>query len=600
MLNTLATILEKRGSEYVDKFLSEKVTITEKLDTYRVLFEKVNGELRFSKKDNSELGLIERVLTNIWEDAIVELSIILNLNLIPEGLSFGIAYTPVNKPIRLMYERLPKYVLTDVTKRDPDTKKVLESYDYDEVTSWATTLGLARPPIVFEGELAESQKQQLIEYAQGNYIDGDKLFRIFPEGSYSKAEVIEGIIIKGENQICQVESYEFKILNETYQRVENSREFYDLMLLRINSFMDDYRFPVLEGDNSDDLYLELICDIFNNFCKSGLIAEDLDPNLLSPPSFGYGGNLNVLLLKNGWTIDILKEGTDIHDAVFKIMLSSFRKYKKAYGLLRESDVAKFNTYVYFINEATKGAPLPKIGKVEMITEQGSNNIVVKATEEKIRTDVDTMRVISSVQKAFNPVAPSVRKGKQKCVVYVIDPQPLTEDIKVNVESLAKLWKAPVLLAFVEGERKVEGKDFHLSDQLKRSQLESFADDHQKLVPAFFSLSSWDLIELFEYCRPNYEPIAVITDAEKKSEFVLQLYFEEEVMGERIGVEQNFNIGEMENSQLLLGFRAIEDGNFHAFKQVTPQSVAGLFDSMKSEYKEWNGSVPSQFQENKFA
>ena len=58
MLNTLAMTLEKRGSEYVNQFLSENIIITEKLDTYRILFEKVNGEIKLFKKDNTELNII--------------------------------------------------------------------------------------------------------------------------------------------------------------------------------------------------------------------------------------------------------------------------------------------------------------------------------------------------------------------------------------------------------------------------------------------------------------------------------------------------------------------------------------------------------------
>ena len=100
-INTLREILEKRGSEYVERFLSEDLVITEKLDTYRILFENVKGEIKFYKKDNSELNLIERVLTNVWEDAIVELSIILHEAHVPEGIRFGLAYTPVPKPMRM-------------------------------------------------------------------------------------------------------------------------------------------------------------------------------------------------------------------------------------------------------------------------------------------------------------------------------------------------------------------------------------------------------------------------------------------------------------------------------------------------------------------
>ena len=119
-----------------------------------------------------------------------------------------------------------------------------------------------------------------------------------------------------------------------------------------------------------------------------------------------------------------------------------------------------------------------------------------------------------------------------------------------------------------------------------------------MVPAFFSLESWDLVEIFQYARPKYEPMVVISDMDKKSEFSLQLYFEEEVMGGRLGVEREFNIGEMDNRDQLAAFRAIEDNKFVPFKDLTPQSSWGYFDLMVSEYKEWNGSVPAQFEKKK--
>jgi len=605
MLNTLNDVLKKRGPAYLNQLLDAEVTITEKLDTYRVLFEKVNGELKFFKKDNNELNLIERVLTNIWEDAIIELSIILNESDLPEGLCFGIAYTPVNKPIRLKYEKLPKYILTDVTKRNPLTKKVTESYDYNEVTEWASKLKLGRPPVIFEGKLSSDMVKKLIDYDTKSYVDNQvKLQDIFPKGSYSKSEIIEGIIIKSGDQLMQVESYEFSLLNESYQKSESSRDFYDLTLLRINSFMDRYKYPVLAEGSSDDQYLELVCDIFNNYCKSGNISEDLDPKYLNPPSYGYAGDLNLLLLRDLYTIQILEKGNKIHESIFKIMLSSFRKYKKAHGLLSESHVQKFNTYVYFINEKTNGSDLGKIPMVEMlnegkIEEADSNNIVVKAVSDRIKTDVDNMKIISSVQKAFKPQAPKLVKGKQKCVIYLTDPQPFTISQKENAENLLRAWNLPVLVGFVKGENRTDGEKFHLSDNIKRGQIEAFADANQKVVPAFFSIDSWDLVEIFQYARPKYEPIAIITDKNKKSELSLQLYFEEQVMGGRIGVEKDFNIGEMEIRDGLLAFRAVEDGIFSSFKELTPQSSWGFFDLMVSEYKEWNGSVPDQFKTNKF-
>lgn len=648
MLNTLEMVLEKRGPEYLNQLLSDEIIVTEKLDTYRILFENVNGELKFFKKDNTELSLVERVLTNIWEDAIIELSIILHEEKLPEGLCFGVAYTPVNKPIRLSYDKMPKYILTDVTKRNPSTKKVLESYDYDEVTEWASKLNLGRPPVIFAGKLSDTQKKKLIEYGKGNYDEEENLLEIIGN-SYSGSDIIEGIIIKSGDQLIQVQTYEFEILNEAYQRVESSRDFYDLTLLRINSFMDRYDYPQLTERSSDELYLELVCDIFNNYCKAGNISEDIDPKYLNPPSYGYSGDLNLLLIKNLDTIKILESGNKIHESVFKIMLSSFRKYKKPYGLLDESHVQKFNTYVYFINEKTKGQSLGTIPMVELITEEeqyggacrcltsnyidnengtttclscdrtwdhtkfgaqgrkkrselvesGSDNAVVNAVHDRIKTDVDNMKIIASVQKAFQPIAPKLNKGKERCVIYLTDPQPLTKSQEENIQDLVRVWKAPVLLAFVRGNARLDGEKFHLSDEIKKAQLESFADTHKDIVPAFFSIESWDLVEIFQYARPSYEPIAVITDSDKKSEFSIQLYFEEEVMGGRIGVEKDFNIGEMENKDKLTAFRTIEDNEVVTFRELTPDSVWGYFNTMVSEYRKWNGSVPEQFKENKF-
>lgn len=610
MLNTLAMTLEKRGPEYVNQFLSEDVIITEKLDTYRILFENINGELKFFKKDNTELNLIERVLTNIWEDAIIELSIILDGINLPSDIRFGLAYTPVNKPIRLVYENLPKYILTDVTKRDPFTKKVTESYDLNEVNEWAAKLNLARPPVIFEGKLSKNQIEKLIEYGSSSLDEEISLTSIIGK-SYSNAPISEGIIVKNDSQLIQIESYEFEILREAYEKVENSRDFYDLTLLQMNSFMDNYRFPVLKEEKSDNLYLELICDMFNSYCENGNISEDLDPSYLTPPTYGYSGDLNLLLINNKNTIKILEKGSKIHESIFKIMLSSFRKYKKPFGLLRESDVQKLNTYIFFINERTKGEDIGKVPSSEIISEiekvihsnflneSRSDNIVVGEVERKIRSDVDNMKVISSIQKAFKPISQEFKKGEERCVVYVTDPAPLTVEQEDNIKNLYRLWKCPIILAFVKNENKEKGQKFQFSDNLKKAQIEMFADNNISIVPAFLALNSWDLIEIFNFCRPKYEPVAVITDESKKSEFVLQLFFEEEIMGKRIGVQRDFNIGEVGNTDQLHAYRSIEDNLFNVFKELTPQPIWGLYNSMISEYKEWNGSVPRQFEDNKF-
>lgn len=592
-LNTLNNVLEKKGQEYLDQFLNENVIITEKLDTYRISFSSENGTLKFFKKDNSEINLVERTLTDIWESAIVEIPTLIDGLKLPEGVRFGIAYTPVERPIRLPYTNLSPYILTDITKRK--NGKIVEVFEYTEVKQWASLMNMGRPPIIFEGILSEDQKKILINYDKRNFDDIDVNFSSLIESnfgsSYSGESTIEGIIIKGENTLAQIVSYEFELLNEAYQKMNSPRDFYDLVLISLNSFLDSHPIPVMEAEDPNQTYINIICDIFNGFCENTSITENLSPKFITPPRFGHSGNLNLKFIENDKTKEILNEGA-IFESLFRVVLSSFRKYKKSYGLLTESLINKFNTHVYMINY-NSNIELKlneQLVNEEKIVEARSDNVVVQSVNRKKTNDIDNMRVIASIQKAFEPKPFNVRQGDEKCVIYICDMTPFTKIQMENLLAINKAWNLPIIIVGVSDVRKVKGEKFLLSDSLIRAQLESIANFNREIVPAFLLINGWDLKEIFEYARPKYEPVALITDEGKKSEFVLQLYFEDEVMGGRIGVEENFNIGEMSVDDKLSAIRSIEDKLFHSFKENTDRSIWGLFDNIKTEYQIWSGEL----------
>ena len=605
-LNTLISILEKKGLDYLTNFLNEELTITEKLDTYRILFEKHEDKIIFFKKDNTELNLIERTLTNIWEDAIIELTTIVGDKKLPEGIRFGIAYTPIEKPIRIPYLNIPKYILTDVTLKK--NNKVIESYDYEEVNNWAAILNLGKPPIIFSGKLNEEQKETLIKYGLNKFedlknINFSKIIENLFKKTYSNQDLIEGITIKSNKDLAQIISYEFNLLNESYQKEECHRDYYDIILLNINKFLDNYNIPILEGLTSEKLYLELISDIFNKFCeKNPLIIEGLKSEYLTSPTFGYCGDLNLLLIKNRKTLEILEKGGKIYEALFKIILSSLRKQRKEYGLLNENAINKFNSYVTLIKHIIKENKEDINEHNNMLDEEfKSENIVINALDKRKPTDIDNMRIIASIQKAFEPSILEIKKGKDNVAVYITECLPFTNSQLENILFINKLWKCPIIIGSISNKRRIRGNEFIFSDLLIKSQLESISIFNKDIILAYFMLGSYSLTEVFEYCRPKYEPIALITDFGKKSEFAIQLYFEDKIMGGRINVNQNFNIGEMDNKVKLQSFRAIEDNLFVMFKENTPQSIWSLWDVMVSEYKTWSGQIKTQFdfQENKF-
>jgi len=594
-LNTLADALEKRGQSHVDNILNEEVIITEKLDTFRILFESDNGKLTFYKKDNTPITLVERTLNDIWESALVEIPTIIGNTKLPERVRFGVAYTPVERPLRIPYTNLPKYILTDMTRGKKD--KVVESFDYDEVTKWAGILCMGRPPIIFKGILNEEQKRLLIAYDTKNYegeeLTFSKMIEKTLQSSYSKEDIIEGIVIKGEKNLLQIISYEFDMLNEAYQNTGSSRDFYDIVLLSINDFMNTYKFPELISESEEEIYIEIVSDIFAKYCKTEKINESFEPKYLESPQYGYSGNLNTRFIKNKEALEYIKT-SKIYEALYRVFLSSFRKYKKPYGLLTENVVNKFNSYVGLIanktNTKLEWAPL---------NERFSKNITVKALKRRVPNDIDNMRVIASVQRAFNPPHYNIPQGKRKVAVYLTSYKPFTSAQMRNVEQIYNQWNVPILLAAVSFKRNLKGSDFHLSDDVVLGQMKSISNFNKSLIPSYMMLNTWSLKEIFQFARPHYEPLLVFTDSGKKSEMALQLFYEEEIMGGKINVLDEFNIGEMNNKEAISAYRAIEDGNGSAFMEQTPKCIHNFYDSIINEYRTWEGAIVNQFEPTQY-
>jgi len=590
MINSINTLLDRKGEKYVNKLLDEEnLTITEKLDTFRLLFEKKNDEIIFYKKDNNPINIIDRTLSDIYEEAILEIPLMVHDIEIPENYFFGVDYTPVERPLRIPYSELPKYILTDVTKRE--NGKIVENLSNSYVIGWADVMGMGKPPILFEGKLNEEQKNLLIAYDtkqyKGESLSFAKMIEKIFGGTCSGEDIIEGIVIKSGDKLAQIISYEFDLLNEAYEKKNESRDFYDIIIMDLTQFLNEYNIPVMEAEDKEQTYLNIICDIFNKYCVKQSVSENMDAKYLAPPQFGYHGSLNKKFIKNNETLEWIERGP-IYEALFKVFLSSFRKTKKSYGLLTESIVSNFNSYVYLINNYIN--KFNNLEEVHRLLESRSENIVIDAIKRRKPSDVDNMRVIASIQKAFEPKIVDVIKGRNPCAVYVTTFEPFTNAQMTNVIRMNKMWNCPVVLFSVSNKFKVEGKEFHASDDTVRGQMQSLMNENNSLIPAFALLDSWNITEIFEYCRPNFEPIVIITDEGKKSEMTLQLFFEEEIMGGRLNVEDKFNIGELANEDKLSSIRALEDTNFSLYAELVPKPILNYWDKLKNEYRLWSGAI----------
>jgi len=590
MINRLNEILVKKGDKYGNYLLDKNLIISEKLDAFRIQFEKNDGELTFYTKDNKKIDKISRTLNNIWEDACVELPILIENANILENYRYGLYYSPVERPLRIPYTKIPKYILTDITKRNAQNK-IIESFKPKQIEEWAGKLCMGRPPVIFEGTLSEYQNKKLIDYEMANYEESSNFTELINElfgSTYSKEPIIEGIIIQSDNTLSQIVSYEFDILDEAYSHSQQSRDFYDLIILSLTSFMKSYIVPIVESGDYETNYINLICDIYNKYCKANKMAETLDPKYLTPINFGETkGELNRNFIKDKETIEFLNKGP-IYEQLFKVILSSFRKPKKPYGLLDENTVTNFNSYVYLINNISSNYSDEKI-----LNEAVSSNITINSIKDRQPSDIDNMRVISSIQKAFTPRELELEKGKIHCVIYLTNYMPFTQCQLDNIVNIKKQWGCNVILAAISNKYKVTAKKFYLSDELVNAQMKNIQETNRDTIDGYIMLDSWSLLEIFEFCRPKFEPIAIITDSYKKAELALQLFFEEEIMSKRINVEDNFNIGEMDIKDGLAALRSIEDENFSLFNELVPAAVRNFYNNIINEYKLWSGSILKQ-------
>jgi len=230
-----------------------------------------------------------------------------------------------------------------------------------------------------------------------------------------------------------------------------------------------------------------------------------------------------------------------------------------------------------------------------LNESRSKNVAVKALKRRQPNDIDNMRVIASVQNAFLPQQRNLAQGEQNVAIYLTSFQPFTNAQMTNIEQIHSQWNVPVILAAVGSERELRGRDFHPSDEIVKLQMSALSNFNKALIPSFMLLNSWSLKEIFRFARPHYEPLLIMTDAGKKSEMALQLFYEEEIMGGRLNALEELNLGEMENKDKSPGYRAIEDGNGSLFMEITPKAVHNSYDTLINEYRTWEGAIIQQFE-----
>lgn len=269
------------------------------------------------------------------------------------------------KPAHAQYDSMPvnRLMLNGIVKGNRHT------FDLYEIIEYSSLLQIDYQPILFKGILTEQQLEMInyfLNTSSGDleYVFGDDNFSSFfykilnpslknsvlmKNGDFQ--ENMDKIIIRidGEDEI------NLALLNPLYKKYDKKEnehiDTYSILLVDFLEFLQTINIErtFLKSNNGDALYLEIMSNLFNNYCeeREGKITNF---NFIIPPFFYEDKfKINIDLIKNTQTRYLIEKDEKL-EYMFKIILNSFRhRQKSPIGVFNDSTMAMFNRMVGRIN-----------------------------------------------------------------------------------------------------------------------------------------------------------------------------------------------------------------------------------------------------------
>jgi hypothetical protein len=453
-MKELTNIYKEAGQQFVNDLFKDYLLVSEKLAGSSFSFERHGGELRFFKGSNKQpINLVDRTLMMYYEPVI---QYILNktedhIKDLPEYWRFCFQYFINNQPGVIEYDNLPtnNLVLTHIQVRNPKGKiaKVIE--DPRVLRDWASAFNVTPLIPIFSGYLKEEQKRKIREFLSTPKEDQ---LEVFGTSSFAKYLIdslnptikqttlqsdldkpIDSIIFKffkqGTNQVFSAKLIDpyTKALMKDKEPVDLRRapaDINEILLLDILAFIEErgLRSGELLTATPHERYLELVSNLFNDYvAKRGVDLQKLD---IEKAEFAKGSefNLNLDLIKNNRTREILKKSESLQN-LYKIILGSLRKKRnpnRVGSVMTASVIEDFNKLVSKIGDTINKET---DGKFKTFGDYLNN----KVTEEIDYKDLEDL-VVEEKTLNYNKF---INIGK-------IDV--LNEAKKISKKSIEEFWK----------------------------------------------------------------------------------------------------------------------------------------------------------------
>lgn len=342
----------KKDPTRIEKLLNGNLEISEKLDGSRFFVQNDEGRLLYFKRKDIPISKIDRTLSKYYEKAIYHFENLSEEKIaqLPEGWRFGMEYFPNLHPVTIVYDNLPlnNLVLTDIQVKDPRDRTVEVISDKETLKKWADILEVENPPIIFEGELSDSQKRKILDFLNTPYSDLIKRFKTESFTSYILGLLnpemkssflhndlnkdIDGLVFRFDGKEAYRVSNPEVNVKKTARKEEKPSDIYNLTLVLLQEFLLslDFKKIKLKSKTFEERYIEFIEQVFNKFLQTSTYRVNFEKGVdFQLPHFltRAESDVNFKFVRDPETLRALNV-SNTNRELFKIFLASMRSRKK--------------------------------------------------------------------------------------------------------------------------------------------------------------------------------------------------------------------------------------------------------------------------------
>jgi cytidyltransferase-like protein len=593
-LKKLREHFQETNSNTFQNMLNNRLLVVEKISAPSFYVKRNSDKFEFYKSSNSEkLGIVDRTIMSLYEVAIKHMQSLSPSakDKLPRDFKFGFDYLPEADVSDYEYTDLPhnNLILTHIQQLNENGKVKKTIIDPVILNKWAQVLDVQSQKVIFDGVLDAQQKSKLISLLEMNdkefsskfdYLEEThnlvsftkEIYRIFDPNSTRTVlqedleKEIDGLVlnfIEGKKiNSYKLEDFIRKPLNEN----RSSSHIYQITISDLLEFISVYDFTDIQltESNADERYIELMSKVFNDYVDKnatkyvGVNFESAE--FAHAPSF----SLNTNFIKNEKTLKYVSN--EVMSELFKITLGSFRKKRsKSSDILTDEMVEILNKTIDQINE--------------IIFVEINDNLSIHDYNNFILHN----QIVSSMNEALT--VKYGEQGQEPVNIFVGRFQPFTLGHAKVLEAIHKQNGHDVIVFLIKAKTKKPGDEFRkpYSEDLQIKMFKQVQKQY-KFLKDIIVLDRAAIDYMFNALRPKYEPVLWGTGSDRMKSYGYQV--NNDKYRDELNVRADFGLYEIPRTDDNISATKVRntmlDGDEKAFKQMTPRSIHGMYDTLKNE------------------